>query len=167
MSTAGLTRVERDAGGRRTTFEEIEVGADLGTMDFVVQPEDVQGMLQNDDEAHEWYLGDSPWGAPIVPWMATYPPVRIMFTKKYNVRGLFYIFESDFIRPIFFGEHITLTGRVTKKWIKRDREYVQYEAEGRDASGAIVFRTVRAHALDYLPRSLPRAGEGLDSGRPG
>jgi hypothetical protein len=90
-----------------------------------------------------------------------------MFTKKYNVRGLFYIFESDFIRPIFFGEHITLTGRVTKKWIKRDREYVQYEAEGRDASGAIVFRTVRAHALDYLPRSLPRAGEGLDSGRPG
>ncbi|MBI4578604.1 MAG: hypothetical protein HY718_02820, partial [Planctomycetes bacterium] len=85
---------------------------------------------------------------------------------KYNVRGLFYIFESEFIRPILFGEEITITGRICDKWIRRDREYVKYEAEGRDASGAVVFRTARTHVLDYLPRTVPRSGEGVDSGRP-
>ncbi len=166
MTVAELTRAERDGGGRRTTYEEIQIGAELGPMKFVVHPEDVKGLLENDDEAHEWYVQDSPWGGPIVPWMATYPPVRIMFTKKYNVRGLFYIFETEFIRPILFGEEITLTGHVVDKWIKRDREYVKYEAEGRDASGAAVFRTARAHVLDYIPRTAPRSGEGVDSGRP-
>jgi hypothetical protein len=39
-----------------------------------------------------------------------------------------------------------------------------YEAEGVNEEGAIVFRTKRAHALDYIPRTAPRAGIGVDSG---
>lgn len=164
---APLTRVEKDAGGRRTSYEEIEVGADLGSVEWSVSAEGVQGLLENDDEQHEWYVDASPFGGPIVPPMATYPPVRILFTRKYNVRGLFFQFEHEFIRPMFYGQKVTITGRVVDKWIKRDREYVKYEAEGRNEAGELLFRTRRAHVLDYIKRSAPRAGVGLDSGRPG
>ena len=160
-----ITRVESDGGGRRTTYEEIEVGADLGQIDWSVSAEAVKGLLQNDDDHHEWYVDSSPFGSGIVPPMATYPPVRILFTRKYNVRGLFYWFEHECVRPLFYGQKVSITGRIIEKWIKRDREYVKYEAEGRDEAGKLLFRTRRAHVLDFIPRTAPRAGVGLDSGR--
>ncbi|HTE61652.1 MAG TPA: hypothetical protein VK631_14970, partial [Solirubrobacteraceae bacterium] len=122
------------------------------------------GLLENDQDYHEWYVDSSPWGEPIVSPMATYPPVRILFTKKFNVRGVFYLFESEWHRPIHFGQVVTITGRIAEKWIKRDREYVKYEAEGRDENGELLFVTRRAHALDYITREAPRSGEGVDSG---
>lgn len=165
-SPGALTRVERDGGGLRTTYDEFEVGAPLGELKWSIQPSNAAGLIDNDQDAHPWYVGDSPFGGPIVPPMATYPPVRILFTRKYNVRGLFFHFESDFHEPIPYGEEITITGHVSDKWIKRDREYIAYEAEGRSASGLLLFSTRRAHVLDFIKRTVPRAGEGLDSGAP-
>jgi acyl dehydratase len=157
-------RVDRDGSGQRTRFEDIEVGADLGTLDWSVQPENVAGLQENDLDYHEWYVDSSPFGGAIVPPLATYPPVRVLFTRNYNLRGLFIEFESEFRRPIFFGERLTISGRVADKFIKRDREYVTYEAEGRDEKGEIVFTTRRTHVLDFLTRSVPRTAEGIDSG---
>jgi hypothetical protein len=159
-----LTRVERDASGPRTTYDDIEVGADLGTLVWSVEYSNVEGLAENDLDFHEWYVESSPWGPPVVTPMATYPPVRVLFTKKFNVRGVFYEYESEFHRPIHYGQKVIITGRVVDKWIKRDREYVKYEAEGRAEDGTLLFTTRRAHALDYLPRTVPRAGEGVDSG---
>lgn len=161
--TQGL-RVERDGRGPRTTFEEIEIGRELGPMTWIVEPGNVKGLLDNDQDIHEWYIESSPFGKPVVPPMATYPPVRVLFSREYNVRGLFYSFEAEFIRPIFYGEEITISGAITDKWIKRDREYVSYGAEGRDDVGELVFTTRRTHVLDYLPRTVPRGAEGVDSG---
>ena len=164
----GMVRVERDASGRpRTTFDEIEVGAELGEIEWSVTREQVDGLIENDLDYHEWYESESPFGGPIVPPLATYPPVRILLTKKYNVRGLFFHYQSEFIRPIFYGQVLKITGRIVDKWVKRDREFFRYEAEARDLEGQLVFRTQRAHALDYIPRSAPRAGVGLDSGAAG
>jgi hypothetical protein len=158
------TRVREDGSGLRTTFEEIEVGKDLGSLVWSVTPEAVAGLLENDDDHHEWYTGPSPWGPPIVPPLATYPPVRMLVTRTYNVRGLFYEYDSEFFKPMFYGEPITITGRIADKWVKRDREYFAYEAEGRDASGELLFRTRRAHVLDFITRDVPRDGKGIDSG---
>lgn len=159
------SRVEWDANGaRRTPYEEIEVGADLGTMTWMVQPDNIAGLLANDQDYHEWYVESSPFGEPVVSPMATYPPVRILFTKKYNVRGVFFRYESEFHAPIHFGQKVFIGGRVSGKWIKREREYVCYEAEGRAEDGTVLFSTRRTHALDYIPRTAPREGKGLDSG---
>ena len=119
-SEQALTRVERDGRGRRTTFEEFEVGASLGEFRWSIQPSNAAGLIDNDQDAHPWYVGDSPFGRPVVPPMATYPPVRILFTRNYNVRGLFYHFESEFLEPIPYGEDIIVTGHISDKWIKRD-----------------------------------------------
>jgi hypothetical protein len=163
-SEQALTRVERDGRGLRTTFEEFEVGASLGEFRWSIEPANAAGLIDNDQDAHPWYVGESPFGGPIVPPMATYPPVRILFTRNYNVRGLFYHFESEFREPIPYGEDIIVTGHISDKWISRDREYVAYEAEGRLESGLLLFSTRRAHVLDFIKRTVPRGGEGLDSG---
>lgn len=161
---AAPTRVERDGRGPRTTYEELEVGASLGELEWCIQPENAQGLMDNDQDYHPWYLGESPWGRPIIPPMATYPPVRILFTRRYNVRGLFYQFDSELIEPLHYGDKITITGRIADKWVRREREYVAYEAEGRSDTGTLLFSTRRAHVLDYLQRTVPRGGEGIDSG---
>lgn len=159
-----LNRVERDERGPRTRFEDFEIGAPLGELIWSVSLEQVAGLLRNDQDHHPWYLSESPFGHPVVPPMATYPPVRILFQRKYNVRGLFYVFESEFLEPLRYDEVYTVSGEIADKWIKRDREYVSYEARISSQAGIVMVRTRRAHVLDYLTRDKPRKGRGIDSG---
>ncbi len=159
-----LTRVDYDGRGPRTRYEEFEVGTDLGSLDWSVSMSQVRGLMENDIDFHEWYMKESPFGPPVVPPLATFLPVRILFTRKFNVRGLFYMFDCEFHEPIFYDETITVTGHIDDKWIKRDREYVSYVATGTKPDGTSAFVTRRAHVLDYIPRTVPRAGVGLDSG---
>jgi hypothetical protein len=159
-----LTRVESDGRGPRTQFEGFNICDSLGELQWNIQPENVRGLTDNDLDYHPWYVSDSPFGHPIIPPMASYAPVRILFTRSYNVRGLFYQFESEFLEPMPYGETITVTGEITDKWIKRDREYIMYSAQGSTQDGKVLFRTTRAHVLDFIPRTVPRSGKGIDSG---
>lgn len=159
-----LSRVERDERGPRTKFEDFEVGTPLGELTWSVSLDQVAGLLANDQDQHPWYFSESPFGHPVVPPMATYPPVRILFQRKYNVRGLFYVFESEFIEPLRYGELYTVSGEISDKWIKRDREFVSYEGRISNPDGILMVRTRRAHVLDYITRDKPRKGEGIDSG---
>jgi hypothetical protein len=62
------------------------------------------------------------------------------------------------------GTKVKVTGSIVDKFIKKDREFVVYQAEGRDPEGELLFRTKRTHVLDFIERSAPRAGTGVDSG---
>lgn len=157
-------RVARDESGERTRYEDIEVGADLGTMEWRFTRDSIDRICESDDDFHEWYSVDSPWGGVIAPSLISYPPVRMLFTRRYNVRGLFYGYEMESFAPLKPDTTYLLAGRICDKWIKRDREYVQYEATCTDPDGKLMFRTRRAHALDYLTRDTPKEGVGIDSG---
>ncbi|MBI4183676.1 MAG: MaoC family dehydratase [Proteobacteria bacterium] len=161
---AGRTRVARDEAGARTRFEEIEVGKDLGEIEWVVAPDDIDRQCAMDDDAHEWFLGDSPFGGRIAPPQIQYRPPRWLLSRTYNVRGVFYKWEFENVRPIRPGVRLRVRGRIAGKWVKNDREFVAYEAEARDESGEVVFRTTRVHALDVISRAAPRQGSGIDSG---
>lgn len=163
-NTAVLTRVERDARGWRTRFEELEVGKHLGSLEWSVNATLIQALCESDDDYHEWYTIDSPYGGIIAPVLIGYPPVRLLFSRQYNVRGLFYDLHIENVNPIRPGKRLIATGRLSDKWIKRDREYVAYEGLCVDEDGLVIYRTRRAHVLDYIKRSAPRSGEGLDSG---
>jgi hypothetical protein len=162
--TDSLARVEFDDRGPRTTYDEFVVGDSLGSLEWTVTREAVDGLIVNDQDFNEWYDADSPAGYPVVPPMATYPPVRMLFTRRFNVRGVFYQFRSEFVRPIRYGERLRITGAVSDKYIKRNREFITYEATGVDDDDQVVFRTWRTHALDYITRDKPRSGKGVDSG---
>lgn len=159
-----LARVASDARGPRTSYEDIQVGADLGTIPWSVTPEQIAAICESDDDYHEWYTVGSPFGGVIAPVLIAYPPVRLLFSRAYNVRGLFYEIALDNLNPIRPGKAMFVSGRIVDKWIKRDREYVAYEGECTDEDGLPIFRTRRAHVLDYIPRTAPRSGEGVDSG---
>lgn len=160
-----VSRVAADADGRpRTKFEEIEVGKSLGSMRWSVSRQDVEGLILSDLEYDPWFESTGSGGGGVVPPLATYPPVRVLFTKVYNIRGVFYEFESEFLNPIPYGLALVISGQVADKWVKREREYVKYMAVGEDEVGEIYFRTSRTHALDYLDTRVPKKGRGIDSG---
>ena len=101
----------------------------------------------------------------IAPPQISYRPPRWLFSRNFNVRGVFYRWEMENVAPIRAGMTIMISGKITDKWIKGDREFVEFEAIGRDATGEVVFRTRRVHVLDVIKRTTPRCGVGLDSGK--
>jgi hypothetical protein len=92
------------------------------------------------------------------------PPVRFLFSDKYNIRGLLVGFECEHLSPIRLDKKMIVSGRVVDKYVKRNREYFVVEARCVDEDGLEIFRTRRTHVLDYIPRTAPREGYGLDSG---
>ncbi|MBI4189536.1 MAG: hypothetical protein HY525_03240 [Betaproteobacteria bacterium] len=160
-------RVARDIAGERTRYEDIVVGDDLGTMEWSFDEAAIARLCETDDDFHEWYSVESPYGGVIAPVLINYPPVRILFSRKYNVRGLFYWYEVENYAPLKPNVKYTLSGRISDKWIKRDREYVQYQATCSDSDGTKIFFTRRTHALDYLTRDVPKVATGIDSGAGG
>ena len=161
---ASRVRVEHDAQGKRASYDEIEVGTVLGEMDWAVTEEMIEQQCRMDLDYDEWYSLESPWSGRIAPPQISYRPPRWLLSRKYNVRGLFYRWKMENVRPIRLNETLHITCRITDKYVKNDREFIVYNAEAKDARGEIVFRTERIHVLDALERSAPRAGQGIDSG---
>ncbi|MBI3069106.1 MAG: hypothetical protein HYY79_09615 [Betaproteobacteria bacterium] len=157
-------RIAEDEQGRRATFDEIEIGKPLGSIEWVVTEEMIDQQCELDMDYHYWYSVDSPWGGRIAPPQLSYRPPRWLFSRAYNVRGLFYKWEMENVRPIRPGVKLAITGAIADKYVKNDREFVVYEAQATDPGGDVVFRTRRTHVLDFVERSAPRAGKGIDSG---
>jgi hypothetical protein len=162
MSTP-KTRVLEDSQGRRAAFEDIEIGHSLGEMEWHITDEliDLQCQLDQDFDPLFFPQGDA---SRVAPPQITYRPPRWLFSRAYNVRGLFVRWESESFRAIEPNTTIKVTGSIVDKFVKKDREFVVYQAEGRDSEGNLIFRTRRTHVLDFVERSAPRAGSGIDSG---
>lgn len=160
-------RVARDQAGERTRYEDIEIGAALEPMEWSFDQDAIGRICESDDDFHEWYSIDSPWGGTIAPILIAYPPVRLMFSRKYNVRGLFYGYEVENYAPLRPGVRYRLSGHISRKWIKNNREFVEYEASCHDPAGQRIFTTRRSHALDFLTRDVPKVATGIDSGAGG
>ena len=159
-------RVARDSNGERATYDQIEVGLDLGTMQWAPTADDIakQSRMDGDfDLLFEDFGGDGV--GRVAPPQLSYRPPRWLFSRVYNVRGVLYRWEMENLGPLHPGVEITLGGRIVNKWIKADREFVEFEVTGADPDGRPVFRTRRVHALDVIKRTAPRSGVGLDSGK--
>lgn len=158
------SRVLEDSSGPRAAFEDIEVGHTLGEMEWEITDEliDVQCMLDQDFDPLFFPQRDGQ--KRLAPPQITYRPPRWLFSRTYNVRGLFVRWENESFGPIRPNSKIRVTGSVADKFIRKDREFVVYQAEGHDDTGNLIFRTRRTHVLDVIERTVPRAGVGIDSG---
>ena len=164
MSEKTTTRVVRDAQGERTRYEDIEVGHDLGEMEWIVTAEMVaaQCALDGDyDPAFEAVEGRPQYAPPQI----LYRPPRWLLSRNFNIRGVLVKWDFEILAGIEVDRPMILGGRISGKWIKAEREYVAYEVSARYQDGTPVFRTARVHLMDIIDRSRPREGEGLDSGR--
>ena len=157
-------RVAADNHGPRAQFDDIEVGRLLGEMEWVVTEEMIDTQCALDADYDVWYSLSSPWGGRIAPPQISYRPPRWLLSRTYNVRGLFYRWEMENVRPIRAGVTLRVTARIADKYVKNEREFVVYESEAVDPEGNVVFRTRRTHVLDFVERSADREGTGIDSG---
>ncbi|MCC6534427.1 MAG: hypothetical protein IT531_17885 [Burkholderiales bacterium] len=158
------TRVLEDSQGRRAAFEDIEIGQSLGEMQWDISDELIDLQCQLDQDFDPLFFPQGEGGQRVAPPQITYRPPRWLFSRTYNVRGLFVRWENETFRALEPGTTLTVTGTIVDKYVKKDREFVVYQAEGRTAGGELVFRSRRTHVLDFVERSAPRAGAGIDSG---
>lgn len=158
------TRVLEDAQGRRASFDEIAIGQSLGEMEWEITDDLIDLQCQLDQDFDPLYFPQGAGGRRVAPPQITYRPPRWLFSRTYNVRGLFVRWESETFRPIEPNTKIRVSASIADKFVRKDREFVVYQAEGFDAAGNLIFRTKRTHVLDFVERSAPRAGTGIDSG---
>ncbi len=159
----GQVRVAHDARGRRTTFEELEIGKDLGTAEYFVTQSQIDQTCFRLGDLHPYFQLNSPFGGTVAPVYMSYKLTRVLFSQTYSVRGLFYKWGFEFFRPIKVDVKHTVQAVLTEKWIKNDREFVAYESVCKDDQGNVVFKTRRAHVLDFIKRTAPKVGVGIDS----
>ncbi|MEX2451285.1 MAG: MaoC family dehydratase [Rhodospirillales bacterium] len=164
MKNPTPTRVAEDARGKRTTYEEIEVGKDLGSLEWTVTEEDIEKQCSLDEDWHEWYVLNSPWGGRVAPPQIQSRPPRWLLGRIYNIRGVFYKHDFEFLKPIKPGQTLIVSGRISDKWIKNDREFVRWDTVAKDEHGDAVFTASRVQVLDMTTRAAPREGAGIDSG---
>jgi hypothetical protein len=157
-------RLAVDSFGKRAEFDDIKVGAPLEHMEWVVTDEDIEKQCRIDEDYNECYVLDSAYGTRVAPPQIQYRPPRWMLTRTFNVRGVFYKWEFESFKAIKPGKKIMITGKIVNKWIKNDREYIEFEAIGHDETREKVFFTRRTHVLDMVERTAPREGSGIDSG---
>jgi hypothetical protein len=157
-------RVLEDGAGRRATFEEIEIGSPLGEMEWEITDDMIDLQCRLDEDFDRLFSLPCVDGKRVAPQQITYRPPRWLFSRAYNVRGLFVRWEMEMCGLIKSGDKIKVIGSIVDKYIKSDREFVVYQSEGRNLSGQLLFRTKRTHVLDFIERTAPRAGAGVDSG---
>lgn len=163
-TSLGQVRMQRDESGERTRYEDLEVGRDLGTATLFVTQKDIDDQCERMEFYHPWYAVDSPFGGTIAPVRMTYPVARLQFSTVYSVRGLLYKWSFEFVNPVRSNIAYAVNVRLSNKWIKNEREFVEYEAVCQGPDGNVVFTTRRAHVLDYLKRTAPKVGDaGVDS----
>jgi hypothetical protein len=163
MSTP-TTRVLEDSQGRRAAFEDIEIGASLGEMEWQITDDLIDLQCHLDQDFDPMYFPQADTGTRVAPPSITYRPPRWLFSRAYNVRGLFVRWENETFREIVPNTTIKVSGSIVEKYVKNNREFVVYQAEGHDTHGNLIFRTKRTHVLDFVERTVPRAGAGIDSG---
>lgn len=157
-------RVAEDQHGPRAEFADIEIGRSLGEMDWTITEAMVDTQCALDADYDLWYSVDSPWEGRIAPPQITYRPPRWLLSRTFNVRGLFYRWEMENLRPLRVGVTLRVKASIVDKYVKNEREFIVYQAEGIDPQGEAVFRTRRTHVLDFVNRGAPREGKGVDSG---
>lgn len=160
-STTGQVRILRDSAGIRTTYEELEIGKNLGTAIWTPTQSQIDQVCERMEDHHPYYEVNSPFGGTVVPVSMTYLLTRGLFSQTYSVRGLFYKWSVDLLEAMHPGVDYTVQGRLTEKWIRNEREFVAYESVCRAPDGRIVWKTRRAHVLDFIKRTAPKVGEGV------
>ncbi|OGA49752.1 MAG: hypothetical protein A3G24_04740 [Betaproteobacteria bacterium RIFCSPLOWO2_12_FULL_62_13] len=155
--TEAKARVLYDGKAKRTEYDEFEIGSEFTPAQLTLTLEQIDYFCQGNHDYHEWYSVDSPFGGRICPPLMNYRAARDLLSAKYNVRGLLYEYETENINPLKPNKKLRLTGKMTNKWIKRDKEFIEYRVTCVDEDGTEIFRTRRVHVLDALPRSVPRS----------
>jgi acyl dehydratase len=134
--------------GEFTPYDEIEVGKKSNPVEWTITTDTIDAFGLMQDDYHEWYSIDSPFGGRIAPVMASSLIIRTLF--PYYVGGLFAGWEGRMFAPLRPDVPYTWQVEVADKWIRNDREWVAMLGTCRDPNGELVLDTKRVHVLDFV-----------------
>ena len=77
----GQVRVARDARGVRTTYEELEIGKDLGSAEFLVTQAHIEQACERLNDHHPYFEVASPFGTTVAPVWMSYWVTRMLFSQ--------------------------------------------------------------------------------------
>jgi hypothetical protein len=120
-------------------FEDIPIGMELGPEEIDMGEESVReriDLVQWKDRKSFEDLGIAPPGLTIVNH------AKVKFKYLPNMKSSIWAkSEHEFIKPFKIGGKVILRGRVTEKYIKRDRRYVICEYETRNEAGELLMKS--------------------------
>ena len=141
VPTALLARpLDRFEAGELRIFKGIEPGYRFEPVRVSVTPEQQQQRLSVTTEPHPWFVGDSPWGGPVVMLA---PMVQSLYAKSVatmrgnlNAVGLFGAIELRNVNgPMLVGQEYTCTGEIIAVGQSPKTEYMWFETGLDDDSG--------------------------------
>ncbi|MBI3328407.1 MAG: hypothetical protein HYZ81_17110 [Nitrospinae bacterium] len=147
---------------------DVYVGKDLGVQEFIASAELIQQYMDGIADRHPWYNGESPFGGPVAPALI-FNGVSGLFTgwRLENAFGNLYTRQEwELYTPVRPGERFNVAGRVSNRYIRRNRDIVAVETTLRNAQGDLVARGVHHQSFLLEQKSGevklrdPRAKEG-------
>lgn len=120
-------------------YEDIPIGMKLGPLEIDMSEKAVKercDLVQWKDQKSFEKQGIAPPGLTIVNH------AKLKFICFPNMKSSIWAkSEHEFIRPFKIGGKVILQGKVTEKYIKRNRKYVICEYETRDEAGELLMRS--------------------------
>ncbi len=121
------------------SYEEVTVGEEFMSDDFLVKPEDVDTFAYAVEDHHPWYFEDSPFGGKIAHPTLLGNQALLMRHSKYIVpAGLHAKMQFEFLEPIRVGMRVRSRGKVIDKYERRGRHYMVTQFETREEEAGIV-----------------------------
>lgn len=109
-------------------WEQIEVGEDLGTMEYVLTQEMMSDYRRVVDNPHAAY-----------PTVAARHPANLFYRKyRHLLRVPNAGQDSEYFNPPVPGKRIHVTARIVDKYIRRDKPYLVIEAAATDEDGRLI-----------------------------
>ena len=136
-------------------WDSIEIGGTLGPIDYVVSEKAVANYCDDWKDPNPMFLKDSPFGGPVIPpaFRAGLDSFRLLATRYDSHATLGFSTEHEFINPVPVGKKLIVTGTLTEKYIKRDREYVVIEYTTTDEDGTLIRKSVDHIVLSPVKHS--------------
>ena len=125
-------------------------------MRYEMTSELVDQYVRTTGDCNPWYTGHSPFGGPVAPPVLICMQHSMMLSEKFLSRGRMLIStDASYSGPVLVGATIIAKGRIVANYIKRDRQYIDMEAESWSGDGRLLIRDRRS----YLPKYSKGRGE--------
>ena len=141
------------------SYEDVTVGEEFMSDDFLIKPEDVDTFAYAVDDHNPWYFEDSPFGGPIVHPTLLGNQALLMRHSKYIVpAGLHAKMQFEFLEPLRVGMRVRSHGKVIDKYERRGRHYMVTQFETRDEA------TGKVHTRGHFTQMIfPKSGVHVET----
>ena len=149
--------IHRTAALKPYTWESMEIGEEFGPVEGILSDLKLKAHAFAVDDFDPWYFQTSPFGGRIGHPTLLATDILMLFTLNYDANpptfqgGLHARNELEFIRPVFVGQKVTITGKTTEKYQKRAQNYRVLAGEVRDEAGQMCLRMRATETVGLAP----------------